>query len=185
MNSPRASANLRASAVNTPAEPDLSRIAMEIGEPARAAMLSALMGGVPLAAGELARRAGVSASTASGHLARMVEAGLVRRRTDGRRRYYALASADVAAALEALARIAPPHRGAKSERAEDAAFRFARTCYDHLAGALGVRVTDTLLERGIIAGRGFEVTEAGEDWLREQGIDVVALRARRRTLSRP
>jgi DNA-binding transcriptional ArsR family regulator len=160
-------------------------VAAAIGDPARAAMLSALMGGVPLAAGELARRASVSASTASGHLARLVEARLVRRRTDGRHRYYALAGEEVAAALEALARVAAGAGSTKVSDAGGAAFRFARTCYDHLAGSLGVRLTDSLLERGLIAGAGFDVTEAGERWLRSLDIDVAALRTRRRALTRP
>ncbi len=120
-------------------EPDLSRVAAAIGEPARAAMLAALLGGEWLPAGELANRAGISPQTASGHLARLMAAGLVARRVAGRRREYALAGRDVAAALEALARIAPQRVGAAGERVSggrsaaarasgDQALRFARTC---------------------------------------------------------
>jgi DNA-binding transcriptional ArsR family regulator len=164
-------------------EPDLARVAAAIGEPARAAMLSALMGGEPLTAGELARRAQVAPATASAHLARLVESGLVARKFAGRERHYALAGRDVAAALEALARVSPA--AAQHDEAERA-FRFARTCYDHLAGRLGVLLTDTLLDRGLIrSGAGYELTARGEEWLDAFGIDVTALRAARRTLARP
>lgn len=167
-------------------EPDLSRVAGVIGEPTRAAILGALLGGEWLPAGELARRAGVTPSTASEHLARLVEHGLVTRRRSGRHRYYALAGRDVAAALESLARIAPlPAVATRRESTRSEALKFARTCYDHLAGRLGVLLTDTLLERGLISVRGYEVTARGEDWLRTLDIDVAALRRGRRTLARP
>lgn len=166
-------------------EPDLARVAMMIGEPARAAMLGALLGGQALPAGELARRAGVAAATASAHLTRLVDGGLLTRRVSGRHRYYALASADVAAALEALARIVPPSSD-RPNSAQNAAIRFARTCYDHLAGKLGVLLTDTLLERGLIReSAGYELTSRGEEWLRAFGADLDALRQTRRVLARP
>jgi DNA-binding transcriptional ArsR family regulator len=167
-------------------EPDLACVASLIGEPARARMLAALLGGEPLPAGVLAGRARVSASTASEHLARLVAGGLVTRRALGRHRYYALTNEDVAAALEALARISP-FVGDRSGRSAAAgvALRFARTCYDHLAGELGVLVTDTLVARGLVARRSYEVTRAGEAWLYTLGIDVSALRTHRRPMTRP
>lgn len=187
--------------MDTAPRPDLARVAGMIGEPARAAMLEALLGGEALPAGELARRAGIRPSTASEHLARLVEHGLVVRRVSGRHRYYALAGADVAAALEALARIAPPvspgigsgrdrtgragQAGGRGASPAMQALRFARTCYDHLAGTLGVLLTDAMLEKGIIAGDGFEVTSTGETWLRSLGIDLASLRRARRPLTRP
>src|SRR5262245_26933063 len=163
-------------------EPDLARVAAAIGEPARAAMLSALMGGEPLTAGELARRANVAPATASAHLTRLLESGLLARRAAGRERYYSLAGRDVAAALEALARVSPRTPQANGA---DGAFRFARTCYDHLAGKLGVLLTDTLLEQGIVRGAGLELTAHGEEWLVAFGVDVGALSQARRTLTRP
>lgn len=167
-------------------EPELARVAGMIGEPARAAMLAALLGGDWLPAGELARRAGVTPPTASEHLARLVEHGLITRRRSGRHRYYALASRDVAAALEALARLTPSSSVAvRGESAEDRALRFARTCYDHLAGRLGVLLTETLLERGLLSARGYEITARGEEWLGALDIDMGALRRGRRTLARP
>jgi DNA-binding transcriptional ArsR family regulator len=172
---------------STSPDADLVHVAAVIGEPARAAMLSALLGGQELSAGELARRAGVAPATASVHLARLVAGGLVSRRQEGRHRYYALAGADVAAALEALARLSPPEaRLRAASNTPTDALRFARTCYDHLAGTLGVRITDAMLERGLIRGRdAFEMTDAGEAWLSAFGIDVAALAQSRRALVRP
>src|SRR5262245_36530363 len=100
---------------------DLVRVAGVIGEPARAAMLTALLGGQALPAGELARRAGVAPATASAHLARLVDGGLVSRRQSGRHRYYALAGPDVAAALEALSRISPLPSDARGGRSSTSA----------------------------------------------------------------
>jgi DNA-binding transcriptional ArsR family regulator len=109
-----------------------------IGHPARAAILLALLDGRALPMSMLADEAGVAASTASAHLSRLVEGGLLRVRQEGRRRYYALASPKVAAALEALAQLAPV-RPVRSLRAgtRAQALRVARTCYDHVAGHLG------------------------------------------------
>ncbi|MGH8436763.1 MAG: ArsR/SmtB family transcription factor [Pseudomonas sp.] len=168
-------------------EPDLARVAGLMGEPTRAAMLASLLGGQALAAGELARRAGVTAATASAHLARLLESGLLTCRRSGRHRYYELANGDVAAALEALARVAAPVAAGNPAQAKGSGeLRFARTCYDHLAGKLGLLLTETMLERGLICGRtGFELTTAGDAWLVTLGIDVQALRTTRRILARP
>lgn len=156
-----------------------------IGQPSRAAMLAALLSGRWLTARELADRAGVAAPTASEHLARLVDAGLVRRRASGRRRYHALAGPDVAAALEALSCLRPPESSAPEERSPaERALRFARTCYDHLAGTLGVLLTDTLVARGIVTPTGSDVTGAGEAWLRELDVDAASLRGARRSYVR-
>ena len=128
-----------------PEGPDLARLAALIGDPARAAMLSALMGGRALAAGELAREAGVTAQTASGHLAQLAEGGLLTRCAQGRARYYAVAGPDAAAALEALMGFAEAHGPRRTRPGpSDPALRQARSCYDHVAGALGVRIWDSL-----------------------------------------
>jgi DNA-binding transcriptional ArsR family regulator len=134
---------------------DLAAGASAIADPARAAMLDALLDGEPRAAGALAREAGIAASTASHHLGRLLDAGLIVVEPDGRRRAYRLARPEVARALEALALISPPrtpttlrrHTRAQAERA-------ARTCYDHLAGVLGVAVCDALIAAGAIAPDG-------------------------------
>lgn len=159
-----------------------------IGEPARAAILDALLGGEWLTAGELARRAGIAPPTASEHLARLAGAGLIVRRSSGRHRYHALASADVAAALEALARVAgaPTPRNAVRRPPADDALRFARTCYDHLAGRVGVLLAEAMVRREWIAPATFEMTATGERELRRLGVDPAALRSgRRRPLCRP
>lgn len=124
-----------------------------IGHPARSAILLALLDRRALPMSMLAGEAGVSASTASAHLARLVDGGLLRVRTEGRHRYYELASQDVAHALEALARLAP-HRPVRSLRADSRtrALRMARSCYDHLAGHLGVAVMGSLLRGDAVRG---------------------------------
>lgn len=167
---------------------DLAAVAAAIGEPSRAAMLDALMTGTALTAGELARAAGVGRSTASEHLARLVSAGLVEVAEQGRHRYHRLSGPEVAHALEALSHIAPPkpvRTLRESSRARS--LWFARTCYDHLAGACGVTLHDLLLEGGMLAGAagGYEVTPSGARWFAELGVDVDAARARRRSFARP
>lgn len=172
--------------MNTKTDTSLARVTAIVGEPSRAAILEALLGGEWLPAGELARRARVAPATASGHLARLVEHGLIARRRAGRHRYYALAGPDVAAALEALARVAPPAGAPPDARPRvDPALRFARTCYDHLAGRLGVLVTDALIGQGLLAADGYGITERGEAWFGRLAIDLEPLRRGRRALARP
>lgn len=132
---------------------DFTAPAELIGHPARSAMLLALLDGRALPMSMLAGEAGVAASTASAHLSRLVEGGLLRVLPQGRHRYYELASPQVAAALEALARLAPA-RPVRSLRAgtRARALRLARTCYDHVAGHLGVAIMRSLLERDAVVG---------------------------------
>jgi len=108
-------------------------------------------------------------------------------RRSGRHRYFTLASADVAAALEALGRITPSRRDAAvNEEPPNGSLRFARTCYDHLAGVLGVMVTERLLERRLIVGHdSYDVTPAGAAWLGSLGVDVDTLRRSKRVMARP
>ena len=118
-------------------------------------MLEALFDGTPRSAGALAREAGIAASTASHHLGRLLDAGLIVVEPDGRRRAFRLAGPDVAHALEALAVISPQRPSRTLRRATRLeAERVARTCYDHLAGRLGVAVCDALLEARAIAPDG-------------------------------
>jgi DNA-binding transcriptional ArsR family regulator len=133
---------------------DVVPAAALIAEPARAAMITALLDDRPLAAGELARLAGVSPATASAHLARLLGGGLVTMIKQGRHRYYHLAGPEVAAAMEALARLgsaAPVQVRSLRESRDAAALAEARTCYDHLAGRAGVALLEALLARGILA----------------------------------
>jgi len=163
------------------ADVDIACIATVIGDRARAAMLSALHEGAPLPGGELARRAGIGSSTASEHLARLVGAGLVRAERRGRHRFYSLAGDEVARAWEALAVIAPP-KEVRTLRAAavGAALVEARTCYDHLAGRLGVAVTEALVAAGALDDRGGGLTLGGERGpLADLGVEVEELRSRR------
>ena len=158
-------------------EPRFAKIAAMIGDPTRARMLSALMGGQYLAAGELAAAAGVSAQTASTHIAKLLDAELVVLRVQGRHRYVRLTDAETAHALEALSLVA--ERGANAAKWEQGAYKplkAARTCYSHLAGELGVALFEGLLARRTLvphAGH-FVLSEAGRDELQRLGIPVAA-----------
>ena len=175
-----------AHATTVPADPDIASIAAAVGQPTRATMLSALLGGTPLTVTELARAAGVSASTASLHLSRLAKQHLVAAETAGRERHYRLAGPAVAEALEALQRLADPP-SVRSLAGANAAerLRLARSCYDHLAGRLGVAVTEALIGRGYLrSGRdAFEPTRSGERWFRSLAVDVEALRGQRRSFA--
>lgn len=162
---------------------DLSKPAALIAEPARASMLRALLDGSERPASELARVAGVSASTASEHLARLAAGGLVDDRRCGRHRYFRLRDAHVAAALESLAHIAPtqPTRSLRTART-GRALAYARTCYDHTAGRLGVVIADALVARGTIAplvsGQAGQIVRRDDPLLSTLGFDA-ELRTRR------
>ncbi|WP_207460864.1 helix-turn-helix transcriptional regulator [Azospirillum sp. SYSU D00513] len=170
----------------------IAEVATLVGEPARAAMLSALMDGRALTATELAGVAGITPQTASGHLAQLADARLILVERQGRHRYHRLATPDVARMIETVMQVAsamaPPSRALPAVGPRDAAMRRARLCYDHLAGELGVAVTDALLERGAVEfedGAGI-VTDAGTALLRDLGIalDDLGDDGRRRS-SRP
>ena len=139
---------------------DISVPARALGDPARGRIVTALLGGRAVPAGELARAAGVSASTASEHLRVLLDAGIVTADRVGRNRFFRLTNDEVARAVEALQAIAP-HTVVQSFRQHrvSADLREARTCYDHLAGDLGLRVTDLLVQAGILSGIRTAVTE--------------------------
>lgn len=146
-----------------------------LGEPARAAMLLELMHGRSLPAGELADAGNVTAQTASGHLAKLVEGGLLRMEQQGRHRYYRLANAEVADAVEALMVLARVGRKRETSVPEVGSLAHARTCYAHMAGWLGVQIADALQAKGVLlpaSGRAFAVTERGREWFEETGIAV-------------
>jgi DNA-binding transcriptional ArsR family regulator len=169
--------------------PAVSSAAFLIADPTRATMLMALADGRARPAGELAYAAGVTAQTASSHLSKLLAGGLLLVETQGRHRYYRLAGSHVAQALENLASIAPGgavHRMPRSREAQE--LQFARCCYDHLAGSLGVAVTQALQDRGFISAAGdkqFDVTHDGMGWFSAMGLDVAALKPTRRGLARP
>jgi DNA-binding transcriptional ArsR family regulator len=156
-------------------EPRFSIIAAMMGDPTRARMLAALMGGQYLAAGELAQAAGVTAATASAHLSKLTEHELVATRTQGRHRYFRLANADIAHALEALSVVA--ERNPCLERWNQGAYKplkAARTCYGHIAGELGVAIFRGLQARGsLVPHEGqFTLTETGRAELQALGVPV-------------
>jgi DNA-binding transcriptional ArsR family regulator len=167
--------------------PDISIIAALIGNPAGANMLMALMAGPALTATELAQEAGVSLPTASGHLARLHQARLVTIERQGRHRYFRLADADVATALEGLMPLAARAGHLRTRTGpRDPELRRARSCYDHLAGDLAVRMFDRFLARGLVtrAGQELRITGQGRAFFSASGIDVARLERDRRPLCR-
>jgi DNA-binding transcriptional ArsR family regulator len=166
---------------------DMAAIARLIGEPARMAMLEALLDGSTKSGRELAKAATVAPSTASEHLAQLQDAGLVTAAPDGRRRAYSLSGPPVAEALEALGALAPPKQPRSLREATAAQLhREARTCYDHLAGSLGVAVCDALVAREWLdpGDGGWTVTASGVRSFDDLGVKVEDLRAGRRPLTR-
>jgi DNA-binding transcriptional ArsR family regulator len=168
---------------------NLVEVAALVGDTARATMLAALMGGESLTATELAYLARVTRPTASGHLAKLVNARLLVVTRKRRFAYYRIASPLVAAMMESLKAVAaievPPRHRPRS--AEDEAVRFARTCYDHLAGRVGVAVADALAARRhvVLTDDGGEVTLAGERFLDSFGADLSAPARSRRLFCQP
>lgn len=163
-------------------EPRLARVAALVADASRSRMLSYLLGGEMASASELAAAASVSAATASGHLAQLLDAGLVACEPRGRHRYYRLADADVAHALEALAMVAERASHARTwAHPARARLRFARCCYGHMAGQFGVAVFEGLLGQGWIEPReagGYRVTETGARALGDLGFDGAAWQRR-------
>ena len=168
--------------------PHLAEVAALVGDPARANILCALLGGRALTATELAFVAGVSPQTTSGHLGKLLTGRLVVLMKQGRHRYYQLAGPHVAQMLESVMNVAltgPPRFQPKSRL--DETMRNARTCYDHIAGVLGVGLATRLTEREFIvlgedAG---EVTPAGAEFLSKFGVDLSSARTKRRIFCRP
>lgn len=169
-------------------ESDIASVAALIGDRSRARMLLELMAGRMLNASELATRAGVSRATASFHLGKLSDAGLLSVQSNGRGRAYSLTGPKVAHAIEALARIAPRQQTRSLQSTSRAhALAHARFCYDHLAGRLAIDLVDALTARKLIEFRDdvFEPTRDGARWLAELEIDVTELRAKRRAFARP
>lgn len=168
--------------------PLMAEVAALVGDPARANMLCALLGGRALTASELAFAAGVSPQTTSGHLGKLSAARLVVLMKQGRHRYYRLAGPHVGQMLESIMNVAlvgPPRFQPKSKLDEQ--MRHARTCYDHIAGVLGVGLAERRIERDfvILGDEAGEVTASGADFLLKLGVDLSAARAKRRVFCRP
>jgi DNA-binding transcriptional ArsR family regulator len=151
---------------------DFAKAAKLLAEPARAAILVKLMGGRAIPAGELALAAHISPQTASEHLAQLTKAGFITVYQQGRHRYYELSNEEVAQAVESLMVLSSKSR-ANSTDATLGTIEYARTCYAHLAGWLGVAITDALQHKGYLApvrGRAFAVTENGRKWFEELNV---------------
>lgn len=165
--------------------PSIAPVAALIGDPARANMLSALLGGKALTASELAQEAGITAQTASSHLSKLEGGGLLTAVKQGRHRYFRLANSDVAELLEKIMGVAA-RTGASRVRPgpRDPAMRHARVCYDHLAGEMGVQLFDSLVKKGALADRDgdLHLTKRGEAFLREFGIEPADFAHPRRPL---
>jgi DNA-binding transcriptional ArsR family regulator len=160
----------------------ITRIAGLIGEAGRIRMLTAMLDGNAHSASELAMAAAASPQTASSHLAKMLSGGLIVSERSGRQRLFRLKDIDVAAAIEALGALAQPSGSPAMPE-----IRFARTCYDHLAGVLAIALRNALLRTGALRRRedGFAVTAKGNDLLRSLDIDVDSLRRQRRSFAHP
>ena len=169
--------------MNTSHEARLARVAAIVADPARSQMLAYLLSGEYASASELAKTASVTPATASGHLGKLMAAQFVVCEPRGRHRYYRLADAEVAHALEALALIAErDDHDAAWAHPQRARLRIARCCYGHLAGQLGVLVFDSLQRAGCLASTssGFELTGAGRAWLEGLGMNPSQPKGRRR-----
>jgi DNA-binding transcriptional ArsR family regulator len=166
------------------AGPDIAMVASLVGDPARANMLTALLGGRALTASELSQEAGITPQTASSHLSKLEAGGLIEQEKQGRHRYYRLADPDVAGVLEGLAGLAA-RAGHMRVRTgpKDPALRRARVCYDHLAGDLGVQMLDSMRRQKLIRQhkQDIELTAEGERFLRKTlQIDAATLEHPRR-----
>ena len=165
-------------------EPDMTRIATTIGDASRIRMLMLLMEGRALTAKELALGAGIEPGTATPHLKRLVDDGLLESAAQGRHKYFRFASAEVAQLVESLMRVAPPRKSLAASATREP-IRQARFCYDHLAGSLGTSLLAMLLrkrwlEDGAGHARQFQLTPAGEKAMAAFGLDLPALRGKRR-----
>ena len=167
--------------------PNIARVGSLIGDTARAAMLTALMSGKALTASELSREAGVTVQTASSHLRKMEEGGLLQVRKQGRYKYFALANERVAQVLESLMGLVAAEQTLSTRVGpSDSALRYARVCYNHLAGDMGIRLYNSLMAQGVLSLKKNELvlTQRGYEFVTEFGIDIVALQKGRTQLCR-
>ncbi len=167
--------------------PNLAAIGQLLGDSTRTLILEMLYDGRAWSATELAAAAGIAPQTASSHLRKLVEAGLITVESRGRHRYFELAGPDIAEAIEALLVLAARRPGQPDPVAvRREPLRLARSCYDHVAGHFGVALTEAMLQRKILATRqdGFALGRRGKEFMTSLGIDVMALRRGRRAFAR-
>ncbi|WP_062833110.1 ArsR/SmtB family transcription factor [Paenibacillus amylolyticus] len=171
--------------------PNITVVASLIADPSRAIFLSSLLDGRALPAGELAHMAGVTPQTASSHLAKLVVGGLLEVEQQGRHRYYRLASNEIANLIETMASIAPPVQIRSLKQSDQLQqLSYARTCYGHLAGKLGISLCETLLQKGYLSepeekhSKDYQVTEKGMQWFTTFGIELQVKPGSRRAIAR-
>jgi DNA-binding transcriptional ArsR family regulator len=167
-------------------ENQFSSIATLIGDKARSIMLWSLLDGRAYTATELSVCANISSQSASNHLSKMLDANILITEKQGRHRYYRYASPEIAQVIESMASLVPvssASRKISDPKANN--FTYARTCYDHLAGTLGVAIANSLVEKGIleISGKSYDVTATGNDWLSSMGIDMGNLKRQKRSFA--
>lgn len=168
-------------------EEQFSQLASLIGEPARAKMLWNLLDGRAFTATELSLMAEVSPQSASMHLNKLIQASLLTVQHQGRHRYYQLASREVAYAIEAIANLLPAEQPGKTQSfLHNGHIKYCRSCYDHLAGKIGVAITDKLVKNQLITpeATGYNITSSGLQWFGRLKIDVAELKTQRRVFSR-
>jgi DNA-binding transcriptional ArsR family regulator len=167
--------------------PDISIVADLMGDPARSNMVMALMSGLSLSAAELAREAGVTPSTATGHLGKLESSGLLTSIRQGRHRYFRISDPDVAHVVEALIAVATRAGHLRTRPGpKDEAMRYARSCYDHLAGRLAVNLFERWVAGQVLRWRGemVHLTNKGRQFLTVRGVEVDALERKKRPLCR-
>jgi len=167
------------------AGPDIALVASLVGDPARANMLTALMSGRALTATELAHEAGVTPQTASSHIAKLQDGGLVATEKQGRHRYHRLTGPDVAVVLEGLMGLAARVGHLRTRTGpKDPALRRARVCYDHLAGDLGVQMFDAMVKQRLVRQdrETVSLSPRGERFVEDFGIDLASIGGARRPL---
>ena len=169
-------------------ENEFKQIASLIGDPTRATILWTLLDGRAFTATELAIAADTSLQNISMHLAKLSRADLLHVEHQGRHRYYKFSRKDIAYAIEALANlVSPAIQTSKIEKEQNSALKYCRTCYDHLAGKVGVSITDSLLKQKLIVQKRstFQLSGKGEKWFSDFGIDLKDLKKQKRTFIRP
>jgi DNA-binding transcriptional ArsR family regulator len=164
-----------------------AQLAALIGDPVRASVLWVLLDKRAYTATELAVYADTTPQNISMHLTKLIKAGLLTVEVQGRHKYYNYSSAEVPYAIEALASLLPKSEKKKSDAADEKPIRFCRSCYDHLAGKVGVMLTDSLIKQQFIFKQGdsFELSSAGEKWFNSLGIGVDELKKQKRKFARP
>ncbi|MDB5155236.1 MAG: ArsR family transcriptional regulator [Mucilaginibacter sp.] len=168
-------------------ENQFKEIAALIGDPTRATIMWTLLDGKAFTATELAIAADTSAQNISMHLTKLVQAGLLCAESQGRHRYFKFSRKEIAYAIEAMANLIPPSAAKQNDKETNSPIKYCRTCYDHLAGNVGVAITDSLLQQGYIIyhDNTFEVTGKGETWFTGLDVAINELKQQRRSFLRP